>query len=53
MTLRLMHVSPEMEPVVRTFILPYSCQLPFYYTLIMLNSVFPGPTSWSASRSSP
>lgn len=40
MTLRLMHVSPEMEPVVRTFIIAYSCQLPFYYTLIMLNSVF-------------
>ena len=35
-----MHVSPEMEPVVRTFIIAYSCQLPFYYTLIMLNSVF-------------
>ncbi|MFR8053860.1 MAG: MATE family efflux transporter [Bilophila wadsworthia] len=40
MTLRLMHVSPEMEPVFRTFIIAYSCQLPFYYTLIMLNSVF-------------
>lgn len=40
LTLRLMHVSPEMEPVVRTFIIAYSCQLPFYYTLIMLNSVF-------------
>ena len=40
MTLRLMHVSTEMEPVVRTFIIAYSCQLPFYYTLIMLNSVF-------------
>ena len=32
LTLRLMHVSPEMEPVVRTFIIAYSCQLPFYYT---------------------
>lgn len=40
LTLRFMHVSSELESVVRTFIIAYSCQLPFYYTLIMLNSVF-------------
>lgn len=40
LTLRFMHVPPPLEPVVRTFIIAYSCQLPFYYTLIMLNSVF-------------
>ncbi len=40
LTLRLMHVSSELEPVIETFIIAYSCQLPFYYTLIMLNSVF-------------
>lgn len=40
MTLRLMHVSPEMEPVVRMFIIACSCQLPLYYTPVMPNSVF-------------
>ncbi|WP_300848065.1 MATE family efflux transporter, partial [uncultured Bilophila sp.] len=40
LTLRFMHVPPPLEPVVRTFIIAYSCQLPFYYTLIMFNSVF-------------
>lgn len=40
LTLRFMHVSVALESVARTFIIAYSCQLPFYYTLIMLNSVF-------------
>lgn len=38
--LRVMNVTEEMRPVVRCFVTAYCCQLPFYYALIMMNSVF-------------
>lgn len=38
--LTLMGISPDMRPVITTFITAYCCQLPLYYALIMLNSIF-------------
>ena len=38
--LRLMNITEEMRPVVRCFVTAYCFQLPFYYALIMINSVF-------------
>ncbi len=33
-------ISPDLRPALETFFVPYCCQLPFYYVLIMVNSVF-------------
>lgn len=35
-----MRVSGELRPVLSTFFTAYCCQLPFYYVLIMVNSIF-------------
>ena len=37
---RLMGISRELEPVLSVFFTAYCCQLPFYYVLIMVNSIF-------------
>lgn len=36
----IMGVSDELRPALSTFFLAYCCQLPFYYMLIMMNSIF-------------
>lgn len=38
--LRLMNITEQMRPVVGCFVTAYCFQLPFYYALIMINSVF-------------
>lgn len=38
--LRIMNIREEMRPVTHCFITVYSLHLPFYYALIMINSVF-------------
>lgn len=40
LVLHLMNISEEMRPVVRCFVTAYCFHLPFYYALIMINSVF-------------
>ena len=37
---RLMGISRDLEPVLSVFFTAYCCQLPFYYVLIMVNSIF-------------
>lgn len=37
---RAMGISAEVRPALSVFFTAYCCQLPFYYVLIMLNSVF-------------
>lgn len=37
---RIMGVSESLRPALAVFFTAYCCQLPFYYVLIMLNSVF-------------
>ena len=37
---RAMGISRELEPVLSVFFTAYCCQLPFYYVLIMVNSIF-------------
>ena len=36
----IMQVAPELRPTLSTFFMAYCCQLPFYYVLIMVNSIF-------------
>ena len=38
--LNLLEISPEIRPIISTFIMAYCCQLPFNYAMTMLNSVF-------------
>ncbi len=40
MIFSLLRVPTELTPVVRTFVLVYCLNLPFYYSLILLNSIF-------------
>lgn len=35
-----MRISPELRPSLSVFFTAYCCQLPFYYVLIMMNSIF-------------
>ena len=35
-----MRVSDELRPALSVFFTAYCCQLPFYYVLIMVNSIF-------------
>lgn len=35
-----LQVAPELRPTLSTFFMAYCCQLPFYYVLIMVNSIF-------------
>lgn len=37
---RFMSISEELRPALSTFFTAYCCQLPFYYALIMMNSIF-------------
>ena len=37
---RVMGISDELQPVLSVFFTAYCCQLPFYYVLIMVNSIF-------------
>ncbi len=40
LVLKFMHVDTELEPILKTFFLAYSLQLPFYYCMTVMNSIF-------------